>query len=145
MPTLDLTPMLTVMMGVLGFFVVISTMISAPPDRVDVTPPGGDSNETQGEGSGAKSFKPLIVCLQGQDQAKVEGQTLTQAEVLGRVGNFVTTNPEASVSLIAEPTVPYQEMLDWLAEMRTTGGARVELSYAPDGIPASSFCEPVEG
>ncbi|NEO87363.1 MAG: hypothetical protein F6J87_24360 [Spirulina sp. SIO3F2] len=140
MPTIDLTPMLTVMMGVLGFFVVISTITSAPLDRVEVRPPSGDDN-AQGEASSPKSLKPLIVCLQNADQAKVEGKTLTQEEVLGRVGEFVSTNQQARVAMVSEPTVPYQQMLTWLATLRTTGGDRVDLAYDPGESSASKFCD----
>lgn len=124
MPTIDLIPMLTVMMGVLGFFVVISTLITAPPDRVEVTVPNEEEEQDVTE---SKRSKPLIVRLQSEEQAEIEGNILDQNAVLSQVTAFIKTNEKAPVVLVSEPQVPYDSVVQWLTSMRQAGGDRVSL------------------
>jgi biopolymer transport protein ExbD len=102
-PTIDLIPMLTVMMGVLGFFITISTLQMAPPERVEVSVP--DDQETQ-QVSGPESSRPLLIRLQGEDQAEIDGQVFSQEQVLNQTATFIGQNDKAPVVLVAEPRVP---------------------------------------
>ncbi|MGB0563778.1 MAG: ExbD/TolR family protein [Spirulinaceae cyanobacterium] len=132
-PKIDLIPMLTVMMGVLGFFVVMSTLLATPPDRVEVTVPDG---EAQQDATGAPDNAALVVRLQGETQALIEGEALNQAQVLSKVAEFIRTNEQDPVMLVAAPQVPYDIVVQWLTAMRQTGGERVALGidYGGDGV-----------
>ncbi|MEM8642381.1 MAG: biopolymer transporter ExbD [Cyanobacteria bacterium P01_G01_bin.54] len=130
MPTIDLIPMLTVMMGVLGFFVVTSTLIAVPPDRVEVTVPDGTAPQAIAD---PQERQPLTIRLQSEAQAIVDGETVNQAQALDQVAQFISTNDQDPVILVAEPQVPYDSVVQWLTAMRNTGGERVSLGIDSSG------------
>lgn len=131
-PTIDLIPMLTVMMGVLGFFVITATLISAPPDRVEVTVPNEEDPQNV---TGSQRNQPLIIRLQSDDQAQIEDLQFNKQAILNEVAAFINTNTEAPVVLVSEPQVPYNSVVQWLTAMRQVGGDRVSLGIDP-GQPA---------
>ncbi|MEA5418417.1 biopolymer transporter ExbD [Spirulina sp. CCNP1310] len=128
-PDIDLTPMLNVMMAVLAFFVLISMTLGVAPEGIEVELPNPDS--PSGEQSTGE-IQPLIVRLQNTDQAEVgAGQILTQAQVLQAIPNYLQAQPEGNVILIAEPQVAYDDVIQWLTQMRGVGGDRVSLGVEP--------------
>ncbi len=126
---INLTPMLDVMMTVLAFFVMISITLGVAPEGVEVELPNADGS---GNGEATGEIQPLVVRLQTAEQAQIgEGQSVSQAQVLQAIPNYLQAQPEGSVILIAEPQVAYDDVIQWLTQMRTVGGDFVSLGVEP--------------
>lgn len=126
-PDIDLTPMLNVMMAVLAFFVLISMTLGVAPEGIEVELPNPDA------GANAEAeIQPFVVRLQNTEQAEVgEGQTVNQAQILQAIPNYLQAQPAGSVILVAEPQVAYDDVIQWLTQMRAVGGDRVSLGVEP--------------
>jgi len=127
-PDIDLTPMLNVMMAVLAFFVLISMTLGVAPEGIDVQLPNPDGEMNGGIGEN----QPFIVRLQAPDQAQVGGgETVNQSQVLPAISNYLQAQPVGTVILVAEPQVAYDDVIQWLTQMRAVGGDRVSLGVEP--------------
>ena len=123
MPAIDLIPMLNVMMAVLAFFVMISTTLTSE-QGVDIQLPSGErDSETQPEQSAS-----LIVQLNPQGQIVVRKQTVTPEQLASQVKAYLQQNEQGIVQLIADPKVPYEQVVQLLGEMKALGGDRVSLA-----------------
>lgn len=127
MPTIDLTPMLNVMMAVLAFFVAVSMTLGDAPAGVDVTLPNRET-ELPGE---PERDRPLVIQLLNADQATLDGQPLTEADTLALVAQYLSGQPDGQVILFAAPAVAYDDVIRWLVALRTQGGDRVTLGITP--------------
>ena len=123
MPAIDLIPMLNVMMAVLAFFVMISTTLTSE-QGVDIQLPSsqGDS-ETQQEPPDS-----LIVQLNPQGQIVVREQTVTPEQLASQIKAYLQQNEQGIVQLVADPKVPYEQVVQLLGEMKALGGDRVSLA-----------------
>lgn len=140
-PTIDLIPMLTVMMGVLAFFVVISVSLGSeqliqvdlPPESTEDTPTTPD---TQAE--------PFIVELDESGQELLNGQPVTTEQLNAQVQTYLTRNPEKIVYLVPSRDLPYEQVMRFLGEMRSIGGDRISLALEekpetnPEETPAAA-------
>ncbi len=126
-PDIDLTPMLNVMMAVLAFFVLISMTLGVAPEGIEVELP-----DPQGGENAEAAIPPLVVRLHNAEQADVgEGQRVNQSQVLQAIANYLQAQPTGSVILIAEPQVAYDDVIQWLTQMRAIGGDLVSLGVEP--------------
>ncbi|MCW6038596.1 biopolymer transporter ExbD [Spirulina subsalsa FACHB-351] len=115
------------MMAVLAFFVLISMLLTTAPDGVEVQLPGEENEESSEELE--RDF--LLVRLTATQEGIVNGESLTQEQILAQIPNYLVTVPEGVVLLVAEPDVPYEVVIQWLAAMKTVGGDRVSLGIEP--------------
>ncbi|MGB3765773.1 MAG: biopolymer transporter ExbD [Phormidesmis sp.] len=125
-PTIDLIPMLTVMMGVLAFFVVISVSLSSeqliqvnlPPEKNEDAP---TSDQTTSE--------PFIVSMNAEGQQLLNGIPIETNQLVAEVNAYLDSNPNQNVYLVPSRQLPYEQVMRFLGEMRSVGGSdRVSLA-----------------
>lgn len=122
-PQVDLVPMLTVMMGILAFFVMI-TMTLGSETLIDVQLPA----EQPDSAPSPLPADPFIVELLPAGQIQLNGQP-TDAETLkGQMESYLSRNPENIVFLLPDQDLPYEQVMQFLGEMRSVGGNRVSLA-----------------
>jgi len=124
-PTIDLIPMLNVMMAVLAFFVLVSMTLTSEPEGVEVRLPSSDEVEVKPTSDLQDS---LIVTL------KPDGQILLGEVAIGDRGQlwveiqtYLQQSDRGSVLLVADPDANYEQVIQLLAQMRQVGGDRVSL------------------
>ncbi len=120
-PTIDLTPMLNVMMATLAFFVLISMTLTTE-QGVDIQLPAGDTTSPQ------NAPEPLVVELSRQQQIFIEQQQVSKRQLLQQMQIYLQQNPQAAVVLQPDLELPYEVVVQLLAEMRDVGGDRVSLA-----------------
>lgn len=133
-PTIDLIPMLTVMMGVLSFFVVVSISLSSeqliqvelPPDQAEDTP---TTDELTAD--------PFIVSMDANGQQLLNGVLTPTDQLTAEVSAYLSRNPTNTVYLVPSRELPYEQVMRFLGDMRAVGGDRISLALEKDD-PASS-------
>ena len=123
MPAIDLIPMLNVMMAVLAFFVMISTTLTSE-QGVDIQLPSSQSDSEIQQ----KQPDSLIVQLNPQGQIVVREQTVTPEQLASQIKAYLQQNEQGIVQLVADPKVPYEQVVQLLGEMKALGGDRVSLA-----------------
>ena len=118
-PTIDLIPMLNVMMSVLAFFVLVSTLLATAPAGLDVVLPADEETEANAVGTS------MLVTI-AENQILIEDQPVGE-ELMPQIQAYLSANAEAVVVLVAEPEVPYERVIQLLAQMQDIGGDRVSL------------------
>jgi len=124
-PTIDLIPMLTVMMGVLAFFVVISVSLGSeqliqvdlPPESTEDTPSTPDTQE-----------EPFIVELDENGQELLNSQPASAEQLSAEVQTYLARNPDKIVYLVPSRDLPYEQVMRFLGDMRSIGGDRISLA-----------------
>lgn len=126
-PTINLTPMLNVVMVVLAFFVLVSLTLTSEPTSVDVALPGKEDEEA------IPTVNPdlpefLAVRVDPEGKISIDGQYYTQEQLLQNVPAYLQNNPENSVYVIPDPGMPYENVMQLLVVLREVGGDRVSLA-----------------
>ncbi|HSM82193.1 MAG TPA: biopolymer transporter ExbD [Nodosilinea sp.] len=122
-PQVDLVPMLTVMMGILAFFVMV-TLTLGSEKLIDVQLPA----EQPADGPPPLPADPFIVELLGPGQVQLNGQPVDVADLKGQMAAYLDRNPENIVFLLPDQDLPYEQVMQFLGEMRSVGGNRVSLA-----------------
>jgi biopolymer transport protein ExbD len=122
MPEVNLIPMLNVMMGILAFFVMI-TMMLTNEQGVEVQLPAGENAPPPEDAPPPV----LVVELNAQGQFFVEEEPFEQQQLESQLRFFLRQDEEAFVVLQADETLPYERVLQTLAELKAIGGDRVSL------------------
>lgn len=140
-PTIDLIPMLTVMMGVLAFFVVVSVSLGSeqliqvdlPPESAEDTPTETDAQQ-----------EPFIVELDESGQELLNGQPVAADQLNIEVQTYLARNPDKIVYLVPSRDLPYEQVMRFLGEMRNIGGDRISLALEekPDTTPNATPAAP---
>lgn len=133
-PEIDLIPMLTVMMGVLAFFVVISVSLGSeqqievdlPPERRESPPPADALSD------------PFIVEIDATGQRLLNGSPLPPEQLAQQIRAYLARNPERTVYLVPSKDLPYEQVMQFLGEMRAIGGDRISLALEDPANPNSS-------
>ena len=128
-PTIDLIPMLTVMMGVLAFFVVISVSLGSeeliqvdlPPEQTEDTPKVVDASQD-----------PFIVEIDETGQRLLNGNPVEPEPLAAQIEDYLARNPDSIVYLIPSRELPYEQVVQFLGDMRAVGGDRVSLALRQD-------------
>ena len=120
-PEINVIPMLTVMMGTVGFFVVVTLGLAAQ-QAVDVTLPSSEASPSP------TLPNPLVVRLNSQGQTQVEGKVIPKPQLSGQIQIYLAQNPQGSVLLNPQPQLPYEQVIQVLGEMRAVGGDQVSLA-----------------
>jgi biopolymer transport protein ExbD len=122
-PEINLIPMLNVMMGILAFFVMITMMLTTQ-QGVQVELPG---NPELAASPPPDLPPPLIVELTSQG-IRINEQPIANAELSSQMQTYLAANPDGIVALQADPSVPYEQVIQLLSEMKDIGGDRVSLA-----------------
>ncbi len=124
LPQVDLIPMLNVMMGILAFFVMI-TMTLGSEQFIEVQLPGEQEQNAEPPPLPAD---PFIVGLVGESQVELNGQPIDMASLPGQMESYLSRNPDNVVFLLPNQDLPYEQVMQFLGEMREVGGDRVSLA-----------------
>ncbi|MBE9059642.1 biopolymer transporter ExbD [cf. Phormidesmis sp. LEGE 11477] len=128
-PTIDLIPMLTVMMGVLAFFVVVSVSLGSeeliqvdlPPEQTEETPNDTDSVQD-----------PFVVEMDETGQRLLNGNPIEPETLAIEIESYLAQNADSIVYLIPSRQLPYEQVVQFLGDMRAVGGERVSLALRED-------------
>jgi biopolymer transport protein ExbD len=123
LPQVDLIPMLNVMMGILAFFVMITMTLGSeklidvqlPADQQDATPPPLPAD-------------PFIVELVSDNEVRLNGQPIDLEALKGQMEAYLSRNPDNIIFLLPNQDLPYEQVMQFLGEMRNVGGSRVSLA-----------------
>lgn len=128
MPTVDLIPMLNVMMAVLAFFVLISMTLATPNQGVDVQLPSEESDIDNAE-ENSQIPELMVVELSPEGEIKIEEEIIiSQEQLFAQMETYLAENELGLVLLNANPQTNYEEVMQFLANMRSVGGERVSLA-----------------
>ena len=125
-PNIDLVPMLTVMMGVLAFFVVIAVSLGSeqlievelPPEQTEDIPP--DQLPSADE--------IFIVEMDENQETSLNGQPIDSTQLALEIDNYLKQNPDKTVYLVPDQQLPYENVMQFLGDMRAVGGDQVSLA-----------------
>ena len=125
-PNIDLVPMLTVMMGVLAFFVVIAVSLGSeqlievelPPEQTEDIPP--DQLPSADE--------IFIVEMDENQETSLNGQPIDSTQLALEIDNYLKQNPDKTVYLVPDQELPYENVMQFLGDMRAVGGDQVSLA-----------------
>ncbi|WP_044210508.1 ExbD/TolR family protein [Coleofasciculus chthonoplastes] len=122
-PSIQLIPMLNVIMGVLAFF-VMNSMLLTTQEGVNVQLPNTETTQTQQP----EKPTPLIIQLNSRGQLVIGNQSVSQEQLFEQIQTYLSQNPQGAVFLQADSQLPYEQVIQVLAQMRDVGGDRVSLA-----------------
>ncbi|MEA5418418.1 biopolymer transporter ExbD [Spirulina sp. CCNP1310] len=124
-PQVNLVPMMDVLMSVLTFFII--TSMSLTGERIDrVTLPGNPGEN--GTTAIPEDIRQLMIGFTADEQIVLDGQVLTEAELLAAIENFLAEDETGVIVLNADRTLPYEKIAALLNIMGQIGGDRVSLA-----------------
>ncbi len=131
-PSINLIPMLNVMMSVLAFFVLVSLNLTTGSQGVKVELP---SDEETTETSMDTESKNLIVTLKSDDsfminQYKQRIETPEQLKII--VQDYLIKEKTGTVLLMADKTVSYKQVIDILIQLKQLEKDRVSLAITAE-------------
>ncbi len=126
-PEVNLVPMMDVLMTVLIFFVVISMGLTGVQIN-GVTLPRSVSNTDEITTDKSEESKPFIVGLTAQKELILDGEAIELRNLGPRLKTYFQENPDGSIMLKADRTLPYDDIANLLDELRGIGGRRVSLA-----------------
>lgn len=121
--TVNLVPMMDVLLTVLTFFIIVSMTLGTervvdvqlPPEQTEANPP-------------ALPVDPFIVELLADGQVELNGQPSDVETIKGQMESYLSRSPENTVFILPNQDLPYEQVLQFLGEMREVGGSRVSLA-----------------
>lgn len=124
LPEVNLVPMLTVMMGVLAFFVVVTMTLTteegidaALPPNPDTVPPLPSSEPPT----------PFNVEMTADGQLLLNGEPIAQSQLLPQARSYLAQSSDGVVVLTADPQLPYADVVSQLTDLKDVAGDRVAL------------------
>lgn len=128
-PEINLIPMLNVLLGVLAFFVIITLTLGQPrgitvqlPADADAPPPE-EIEEPEEE-----PIPPLIIRLGDTSQYFIDDVPIPYEGINPVMQEHLAQRDDTLVFLVADKQVPYEDVMDFLVEMKILGGDRVSLA-----------------
>ncbi len=122
-PEVNLVPMMDVLMTVLTFFIIVSMTLSGTPIAGLVLP------KTDGSGADqAKDKATLAVGLNAKEEIVLDDQPVGAAQLAEAMQKFYDQHPQGIVSLKADKSLTYSQVVKLLKTMRDIGGDRVSLA-----------------
>jgi biopolymer transport protein ExbD len=124
MPQVDLIPMLNVMMGVLAFFVVV-TMTLGSESLIEVQLPAEEQPDTPPPSIPAD---PFIIEMAASGDLLLNEQPTDAGTIKARMEAHLAKDPENLVFLLPSKELSYEQVMQFMGEMRAIGGDRVSLA-----------------
>lgn len=124
-PQVDLVPMLTVMMGVLAFFVVV-TMTLGNEEMIDMKLPAAQPEEEQPPTP--ITTQPFIVEMDANGGFKVNNTPTDRDTLKAQMEAYLDQKEDNVVYLLPDRELPYEQVMQFLGEMRVIAGDRVSLA-----------------
>ncbi|MEM9768166.1 MAG: biopolymer transporter ExbD [Cyanobacteria bacterium P01_D01_bin.71] len=123
-PQVDLIPMLTVMMGVLAFFVVV-TLTLGSEEKIDMKLPAAQPEE---QPPAPVTTPPFIVEMDASGGFRLNNNPIDKESLKAQMEAYLGENSDKVVYLLPDRELPYQQVIQFLGEMREIGGDRVSLA-----------------
>ncbi|MEM1311402.1 MAG: biopolymer transporter ExbD [Cyanobacteria bacterium P01_H01_bin.153] len=123
-PQVDLIPMLTVMMGVLAFFVVV-TLTLGSEEKIDMKLPAAQPEE---QPPAPVTTPPFIVKMDASGGFRLNNNPIDKESLKAQMETYLGENSDNVVYLLPDRELPYQQVIQFLGEMREIGGDRVSLA-----------------
>lgn len=123
-PQVDLIPMLTVMMGVLAFFVVV-TLTLGSEEKIDMQLPAAQPEE---QPPAPAATPPFIVEMDANGGFRVNTNPLDKETLKVQMEAYLAEDSDHIVYLLPDRELPYEVVIQFLGEMRDIGGDRVSLA-----------------
>ncbi len=123
-PQVDLIPMLTVMMGVLAFFVVV-TLTLGNEQLIDMKLPAAQQEDAPPP---QLTTKPFLVSLEPNGAILLNNQPIDKEALKAQMETYLGQRADHTVYLLPNRELPYEEVAQFLGEMREIGGDRVSLA-----------------
>jgi len=114
--------MLDVLMTVLTFFIIISMTLTLEK-KVDIELPSSAASAPP-----PAQPAPLVVTLDPQGQLLINGQLGEETQLQDQIETYLSSSEEGIVVLQADPLLPYEQVVQLLADMKEIGGGRVSLA-----------------
>ncbi len=122
-PEVNLVPMMDVLMTVLTFFIIVSMTLTGTPIAGLLLP------KTDGAGTGESDDKAvLVVGLNAKAEVVLDDQPVDTAQLAAAMQKFYEQHPQGVVSLKADKSLTYSQVVKLLKTMRDIGGDRVSLA-----------------
>lgn len=120
----NLVPMMDVLLTVLTFFIIVS-MTLGTEQLVDVQLP---PEQPENAPSSAVPADPFIVEMGKNGELKLNGQLTDLETVKGQMETYLNRDPKNVVFILPSQDLPYEQVMQFLGEMREIGGDRVSLA-----------------
>jgi biopolymer transport protein ExbD len=124
-PEINLVPMMDVLMTILTFFIIVS-MTLGPEERIEVQLPPKQQTDAPPTVNSINDL--FIVQFDAQQQTRLNGVSISEADLAERIEGYLARNPKNVVYLVPDKNLPYQDVVAFLGRMREVGGARVSLA-----------------
>ena len=124
LPSINLIPMLDVLMTVLTFFILIS-MSLANEQGIDLALPDPDLAPLP------NTPEPLILNLDGQGILSYQDQPLALSQAQGLVRQYLAQTKEGAVIIAPDRQLSLQILIETLGSLRAVGGDQVSLAVEP--------------
>lgn len=122
LPEINLVPMLDVLMTVLTFFILLSILLGKET-LIDVQQPVDPPTPQS-----AQSTDPFIVELIGPNEIRLNGEPIAPNQLEDAMVIYLNQHPTDSIFLLPNPDLPYEQVMQFLGDMRQIGGDRVSLA-----------------
>lgn len=126
-PQVNLVPMMDVLMTVLIFFVIISMGLTGIQVNGVILPRSVDSTDQALTPQGTES-QPLVIGLTAEKALVLEGEPTDLNQLAPVIQAYFADNPDGSLLLKADRSLPYRDIATLLSELRRVGGRRVSLA-----------------
>ncbi|MEM6838213.1 MAG: biopolymer transporter ExbD [Cyanobacteria bacterium P01_C01_bin.120] len=123
-PQVDLIPMLTVMMGVLAFFVVV-TLTLGREEQIDMRLPAAQPED---QPPAPVTTPPFIIEMDASGGFRLNNEPIDKESLKAQMEAYLAESSDNVVYLLPNRELPYQQVIQFLGEMREIGGDRVSLA-----------------
>ncbi|MGD1859284.1 MAG: ExbD/TolR family protein [Leptolyngbyaceae cyanobacterium] len=123
-PQVDLIPMLTVMMGVLAFFVVV-TLTLGSEEQIDMRLPAAQPED---QPPAPVTTPPFIIEMDASGGFRLNNEPIDKESLKAQMEAYLAQSSDNIVYLLPNRELPYQQVIQFLGEMREIGGDRVSLA-----------------
>lgn len=123
-PEINIVPMLDVILTVLMFFIIVSSMMTNARTVKDVALPSTDSKSATTD----EPPNPFIVGVNKQGQMVVDNQPVDDAKLAQQVVDYLQKNPKGAVVVKADKSLNYEKVVQAIAVLRDIGGDKVALA-----------------
>ncbi len=123
-PEINIVPMLDVILTVLMFFIIVSTMLTNAKTVKDVSLPSTDTKSATTD----EPPNPLIVGVNKQGQMVIDDVVVDDTKLAQSVVDYLQKNPKGAVVVKADKSLNYEKVVQAIAVLRDVGGDKVSLA-----------------
>lgn len=133
MPEVNVLPMLNVLMGVLGFFVVVTLSLNGTQPAGIALPQGGGSAiaGNSSPGAAAAAISSLNIGLDRTGQLSISGRPIPREALVAEVSTYLRQNPQGQVVLQADRGLTFGQLSPTLEALQGIGSDRIGLAMRP--------------